>query len=169
MYRRFVVKLALKSGFTSAILTTDFPSLPTYLMGSSLTVWNTLFRTTYPNKVFDYMAAGRAVLLGIDGVIREVVDDARAGIFVRPGDGDALAHAVRSLMDAPQEVRAMGERGHAVVCQRFARQVHGRQLDTLLRGLVSSRPSIASVGQIEQQPYGDDESAEKMAARVSIG
>jgi glycosyltransferase involved in cell wall biosynthesis len=128
-----------------------------------------LFRTTYPNKVFDYMAAGRAVLLGIDGAIREVVDDARAGIFVRPGDGDALAHAVRFLMRAPEEARAMGERGHAVVCKRFARQVHGRQLDTLLRGLVSSRPSIASLGQIEQQPYGDDESAEKTAAPVLIG
>ena len=46
-----------------------------------------LFRTTYPNKVFDYMAAGRPVLLAIDGVIRDVVERARAGIFVPPGDG----------------------------------------------------------------------------------
>ncbi|MCX8107549.1 MAG: glycosyltransferase family 4 protein, partial [Verrucomicrobiae bacterium] len=33
-----------------------------------------MFRTTYPNKVFDYMAAGRPVILGIDGVIRDVVE-----------------------------------------------------------------------------------------------
>ena len=33
-----------------------------------------MFRTTYPNKVFDYMAAGRPVVLAIDGVIREVVE-----------------------------------------------------------------------------------------------
>jgi glycosyltransferase involved in cell wall biosynthesis len=37
-----------------------------------------LYKTTYPNKVFDYMAAGRPVLLAIDGVIRQVVEDARA-------------------------------------------------------------------------------------------
>ena len=33
-----------------------------------------LYKTTYPNKVFDYMAAGKPVLLAIDGVIREVVE-----------------------------------------------------------------------------------------------
>ncbi len=35
-----------------------------------------LYKTTYPNKVFDYMAAGKPVILAIDGVIREVVENA---------------------------------------------------------------------------------------------
>ncbi|MFW5714665.1 MAG: glycosyltransferase family 4 protein, partial [Brevefilum sp.] len=39
-----------------------------------------LYKTTYPNKVFDYMAAGRPVILAIDGVIRQVVEDADAGL-----------------------------------------------------------------------------------------
>ena len=37
-----------------------------------------MFTTTYPNKVFDYMAAGRPVVLAIDGAIREVVEGAGA-------------------------------------------------------------------------------------------
>ena len=37
------------------------------------------YRTTYPNKVFDYMGAGRPVLLAIDGVIRQVVEAAACG------------------------------------------------------------------------------------------
>ena len=37
------------------------------------------YKTTYPNKVFDYMAAGRPVVLAIDGVIREVVEAAGCG------------------------------------------------------------------------------------------
>ena len=32
-----------------------------------------MFKTTYPNKIFDYMAASRPTLLAIDGVIRQVV------------------------------------------------------------------------------------------------
>src|SRR5262249_55244077 len=40
-----------------------------------------MFTTTYPNKVFDYMAAGRPTVLGIDGVIRSVVEAAGGGIF----------------------------------------------------------------------------------------
>ena len=30
-----------------------------------------MYKTVYPNKVFDYMAAGRPVLLAIDVVVRE--------------------------------------------------------------------------------------------------
>src|SRR5262249_43300642 len=41
-----------------------------------------MFRTTYPNKVFDAMAAGRPTLLAIDGVIREVIEQAQGGLFV---------------------------------------------------------------------------------------
>ena len=50
-----------------------------------------MYATVYPNKVFDYMAAGRPVILAIDGVIRQVVEQAEAGVFVSPGDASALA------------------------------------------------------------------------------
>ncbi len=42
-----------------------------------------MFSTTYPNKVFDYMAAGRPIALAIDGVIRQVVEAAGGGILFR--------------------------------------------------------------------------------------
>jgi len=95
-----------------------------------------LFRTTYPNKVFDYMAGGRPVLLQIDGVIREVVDQARAGLFVPPGDGAALAAAVHTMMADPEEARAMGRRGRTAVCERFDRRLQGRQIETLFEELL---------------------------------
>ncbi|HKJ26133.1 MAG TPA: glycosyltransferase family 4 protein, partial [Anaerolineales bacterium] len=56
-----------------------------------------MYKTVYPNKVFDYMAAGRPVLLAIDGVIREVVEAGEAGLFVPPGDPAALAAAIRQF------------------------------------------------------------------------
>ena len=66
------------------------------------------YKTTYPNKVFDYMAAGRPVLLAIDGVIRQVVEQAGAGVFVPPGDPSALAAAVRCLAADPPAAQADG-------------------------------------------------------------
>ena len=48
-----------------------------------------MYRTTYPNKVFDYMAAARPTVIAIDGVIREVIETAEAGTFVTPGDARA--------------------------------------------------------------------------------
>ncbi len=70
-----------------------------------------LYATVYPNKVFDYMAAGRPVLLAIDGVIRKVVEQAQAGLFIPPGDSPALANAIAWLADHPDQAQAMGGRG----------------------------------------------------------
>jgi len=36
------------------------------------------FRTVYPNKVFDYMSCARPTIVAIDGVARELVEEAKA-------------------------------------------------------------------------------------------
>jgi glycosyltransferase involved in cell wall biosynthesis len=79
------------------------------------------YKTTYPNKVFDYMAAGKPVILAIDGVIRGVIEDAGAGIFCRPGDPEALARAVLELVFDRRRGEAMGEAGRAYVQAHFDR------------------------------------------------
>jgi glycosyltransferase involved in cell wall biosynthesis len=80
------------------------------------------YKTTYPNKVFDYMAAGRPIVLAIDGVIRQVVEAAGCGIFVRPGNAEALAEAICSLAERPDESRRMGLRGRAYLEENFSRE-----------------------------------------------
>jgi len=91
-----------------------------------------LYATVYPNKVFDYMAAGRPVVLAIDGVIREVIEAAGAGIYTPAGDAEALANAILSLADDRQAGRAMGLRGRQVVEQRFDRAVLAEDLARLM-------------------------------------
>lgn len=81
-----------------------------------------LYATTYPNKVFDYMAAGLPVILAIDGVIRQVVERSGSGVFVPPGDPGALAQAVEDLSQQPERRRTMGERGIACVQESFDRK-----------------------------------------------
>lgn len=94
-----------------------------------------MFRMTYPNKVFDYLAAERPVLLAIDGVIREVVEEAQAGIFISPGDPKALADAVRYLADHAQEGKEMGQRGRAFVEKHFNRAQHRQQFALFLEAV----------------------------------
>jgi glycosyltransferase involved in cell wall biosynthesis len=93
-----------------------------------------LFRTTYPNKVFDYMACGKPTVIGIDGVIREVIDQSKGGIFTKPQDAGAIADAVRYLRAHPAEARAMGERARAYVIKHFDR----RQAEILMAELVEA-------------------------------
>jgi len=94
-----------------------------------------LYATVYPNKVFDYMAAGRPVILAIDGVIRQVVEEAGAGVFTPPGDAAALAGAIRALHSAPRMRQEMGRRARRYVEQHFDRAVLAAQLETLLHSL----------------------------------
>lgn len=91
-----------------------------------------MFTTTYPNKVFDYMAAGRPTILAIDGVIREVIERAGGGIVVSPGREDLLAAAIRQLRAEPARARAMGAGARTYVCKEFNRSQHAAQFVTLL-------------------------------------
>lgn len=96
------------------------------------------YKTTYPNKVFDYMAAGRPVVLAIDGVIREVVEAAGCGVFVLPGNPSALAEAIRELALDRERARQMGLAGRQYLEQHFSRAAIGEQLIRLLGELTFS-------------------------------
>ncbi len=97
------------------------------------------YKTTYPNKVFDYMAAGRPLLLAIDGVSRRVVEDAGCGVFVPPGDAAALAQAVLQLAADPQTAREMGKRGRAYLEAHFHRGKLAQQLAEILESMVAEK------------------------------
>ena len=81
-----------------------------------------MFRTTYPNKVFDYMAAARATVLVIDGVIREVVESSRGGVFVEPGNDKLLAETILELSKDPKRVKQMGANARAYLVQHLDRR-----------------------------------------------
>ncbi|HVM70873.1 MAG TPA: glycosyltransferase family 4 protein [Anaerolineales bacterium] len=93
------------------------------------------YKTTYPNKVFDYMAAGRPVVLAIDGVIRQVVEAAGCGVFVRPGDPAVLAQAIQQLAGDREASRQMGLAGRAYLVQHFSRSVIAEQLAEIVEGM----------------------------------
>lgn len=92
-----------------------------------------LYATVYPNKVFDYMAAGKAVVLAIEGVIADVVHQAECGIPIKPGDPAALADAIQRLAANPEECKAMGRRGREYIETHFDRAVLADQLEALFR------------------------------------
>jgi len=96
-----------------------------------------MFRTTYPNKVFDYMAAGRPTLLLIDGVIRKVIETAKGGIFLPPGDDAALADAIRKLSRNREKAKAMGLAAREYVVEHFDRGKQADQFVELIQRVAS--------------------------------
>ena len=81
-----------------------------------------LYKTTYPNKVFDYMAASKPILLAIDGVIRDVVESAECGQYCQPGDPDAFAASVIQMVNHHNQMEKMGLHGRNYLEQHFNRK-----------------------------------------------
>lgn len=90
------------------------------------------YKTTYPNKVFDYMAAGKPVVLAIDGVIREVVENANCGVFVQPGNSAGIAQSLVRYHQDPAEATMMGENGRTYLATHFDRGKLAEKLLDLL-------------------------------------
>jgi glycosyltransferase involved in cell wall biosynthesis len=106
---------------------------------------NPTFQTVYPNKVFDYMACERPIVLAIDGAARALVcKDARAGIFAKPENGAAIAEVVRFLADHREERAEMGRSGRNWVIENGGRAALAkRYLDLLIE--ISDAGAGASV------------------------
>jgi len=65
-------------------------------------------------------AAGLPIVAARAGGIPEVVRDRDNGLLVPPGDSQALGEAVLWLLDHPDEARALGARGRALVEREFS-------------------------------------------------
>ena len=83
------------------------------------------------------MAAGRPVILAIDGVIREVVEQAAGGIYISPGDSQAMANAIGYLADQPEKGREMGRNARKYIERYFDRTVLADKLEELFQKLLS--------------------------------
>lgn len=64
-----------------------------------------------PAKLFDAMALARPIVATAVSMIPEILDD--CGVIVPPGDVDALAAALRRLLDDPAEAADLGRRARA--------------------------------------------------------
>jgi len=96
-----------------------------------------LFKTVIPTKLLEYMACERPVIVAVDGQTRQIVEEARAGIFVPPEDSHALAESIRSLaLNANAEIRRqMGFNGRQYILSRLSRERTAHDYITVLKKL----------------------------------
>ncbi len=95
-----------------------------------------IFQKFIPSKLFDSMASGRPVLLSVDGEAREILEEAEAGLFYPPEDGEALAEKIRWLLAHPDERTAMGDRGQRYARAHCTRAVQAEKMMQFLESLV---------------------------------
>jgi len=80
------------------------------------------FSMTLPNKIFDYMAGGRAVIAAVpQGEAQSLVEKASAGVVIQPEDEIALSAALLDMRDNPEVRLACGRNGRQYVMQHYLR------------------------------------------------
>ena len=83
-----------------------------------------------PNKLYDYMAAGLAVVTNTPGEVAQMVEEAGAGTAVGPTE---IADGVRHLAELHHSTRAkLGRHGRAWMERNRSRRALASQLETLL-------------------------------------
>jgi len=74
----------------------------------------------FPNGAIEAMAAGLPVVASAAGGLLDLVRDGRTGLLVPVGDPEALAAALRSLIESPERAAAIGRAARAEVQHRYS-------------------------------------------------
>jgi glycosyltransferase involved in cell wall biosynthesis len=90
-----------------------------------------LFATFIPSKMFEYLAAGKAVIGSVAGEPARILSEAGA-LVVPPEDSAALAAAIAALAASPARRALMGQAGRAHVARCYDRAGLAREYRKIL-------------------------------------
>lgn len=106
-------------------------------MGASVLKKTDTFKTIYSNKTFDYMACKKPVLLAIDGISRELIEEANCGIFVEPENPISIAAGVRSYLNGQSLAQEQGTNGYNFAKLHFDRNILAQEYLNNLKNLIA--------------------------------
>jgi glycosyltransferase involved in cell wall biosynthesis len=81
-----------------------------------------VFETVIPTKMLEFMSCARAIILGVDGQARKIMEEAGAGLFIQPENAEELVQAVTRLAENPSLRKTLGNNGRRHILQNFSRQ-----------------------------------------------
>ncbi|HID92498.1 MAG TPA: glycosyltransferase WbuB, partial [bacterium (Candidatus Stahlbacteria)] len=96
------------------------------------------FKTVYPNKIFDYMACAKPIIIAIDGVARELIERAKAGIYVEPENVTEFVNAVLKLYNDRNSCAEYGENGFKFVKRYYSREKLAQEYERILEELMAN-------------------------------
>lgn len=102
-----------------------------------------LFNQVIPSKIFESMAMGKPVILGVGGESLRIITEADAGIGIEPENAADLAEAVRRLADDHALYARLAAAGPGYVAANFDRSDLAGRFLALLEGLAPAAAARA--------------------------
>lgn len=92
-------------------------------MGASVLKKVDAFKTVYSNKTFDYMSCKTPVLMAIDGVSRQLVEEADCGVYIEPENIEEYNAKIRLYLNDSARLEREGNNGYEYAKKHFDRDV----------------------------------------------
>lgn len=92
-------------------------------MGASVLKKVDTFKTVYSNKTFDYFSCKIPILMAIDGVSRQLVEDAKAGSYVEPENELEYDRIIREYLTDRVRLEREGNNGYKYAKENFDREI----------------------------------------------
>lgn len=141
--RPIVERLVVEAGVSRSVVITGLvgqDQVPAFLAAADVAVlpYPKLARELWfsPLKLYEYMAAGKAVVASRSGQNAEVIQDGETGLLVEPGDVADLAAKIIHLLDQPRERRRMGENARRQAVARHTWTGYIQRLEAVYRGAI---------------------------------
>ena len=96
-----------------------------------------LFKTVLPSKMFEAMASGTPILLGVQGTSADLLKSAACGLTFQPEDPIDLCEKLMQMKNNPAVTRRMGESGRAHVERHYNRDILAKDYLDKITKLVS--------------------------------
>ncbi len=81
-----------------------------------------------PLKLYEYMAAGKAIVATKTGQVGEVIQDGHNGLLAEPGDVDGFADGLRTLLTNPKKRKRIGQVARDEAVSRHSWQHYAERL-----------------------------------------
>lgn len=133
-----------------------------------------LFSTVIPSKIFEIMASERPIIMGVDGVARDIVSEASAGLPMIPDDAEDLVRIVERLCDEPSLCQDLSETGRRFVENFYNRDTLAQDYLSLLFRVaripepITAQSAIESLGTLESRDAVDESTTQMRSATGQV-
>jgi len=94
-----------------------------------------VFKSAIPSKIFEAMAAGRPVILSVEGEAKEILLSSQAGLAIPPEDPGAMVEAILQLRNDPSLCQSLARSGRQAVLEKYQRRTEAAKYLNLLDAL----------------------------------
>ena len=155
--RSSVVDIITKNGLHHAVIMTgaiahsqvpEILSIADVAVVPSASVTASLGGTGTPLKLFEYMAAGKAIVATAQNQAAEVIQDGHNGLLVEVGDANKFAGAILALLNDPVECVRLGQNARKQAVELYSWEQYTKRLEKIYLNVLGNAPSGSQATEI---------------------